>query len=173
MMPAEYHGWDHAWGWHEMENIHYQVVREPKMYRTCSEPNYGKRTVWIKNSEGWKKVEDKVAWQLLPNPKQHITEWVERAVFLFEMGVNARQLNSLNQLAACLDSRVIDMPLCNVKSWHKTLQGKGSVSENDHEHGDIVENCCNLVNVKMSGDDEEGEDFIDTIEAVTLGPRGV
>ena len=103
MMAAEYYGWDHAWRWHERGNIHYQVVREPKMYRTCSEPNYGKRTVWIKNSEGWKEVEDKVAWQLLPNPKQHITEWVKRAVVLFEMGVIARQLNSLNQLAACLD----------------------------------------------------------------------
>ncbi len=52
VMPVEYDGWDCAWGWHKRENIHYMVVREPKLYRTCSEPNYGRRTVWLKNSQG-------------------------------------------------------------------------------------------------------------------------
>jgi hypothetical protein len=158
-------------GWHKRENIHYMVAREPKLYRTCSEPNYGRRTVWLKNSQGWKKMDDKVAWQALPDPKQKIMEWTERAVFLFEMGVTPRQLDNLNQLAACLDSREIEMPHCNVTSWHKTLHGKGSVSENDCTHGSVVESCCNLVNVRWSVDDEEDNDFIDTIEAVTLGPK--
>ncbi len=173
MIPAEYNGWDCAWGWHKRENVHYMVVREPKLYRTCSESNYGRRTVGLKNSQGWKMTEDRVAWQVLPDPKQKILEWTERAVFLFEMGVTPRWLDNLNQLAACLDLREIEMPHCNVISWRKTLHGKGSVSESDCTHGSVVESCCNLVNVRWSFDDEEDNDFIDTIEAVTLGPKGV
>ncbi len=36
-----------------------------------------------------------------------------------------------------------------------------------------MNSCCNLVNVKWSLNDEENEDFVDSIEAVILGPRGV
>ena len=32
LMPDELAGWDASFGWHERENIHYVVVREPKLY---------------------------------------------------------------------------------------------------------------------------------------------
>ncbi len=41
-MPDELRDWDCSWGWHQRENVHYAVVREPKLYRSCIEPNYGK-----------------------------------------------------------------------------------------------------------------------------------
>ncbi len=31
MMPDDYHDWDYACGWHQRENMHYMVVREPKV----------------------------------------------------------------------------------------------------------------------------------------------
>ena len=171
MMPDDYHDWPHTWGWHQRENIHYTVAREPKMYRTCSEPNYRKRTVWLKDSQGWKRVGNKVSWTLLSNPSQKIHEWVERGVFVFEMGAGPHQLENLNHVAACLDDRLIDMPFGNAMAWHRTLHDRGSVSENNHDYGDIVSSCCDMINVTLSDDDKEGEDLIDTIEAVTLGPQ--
>ncbi len=36
LMPEELSGWDSGYGWHERENAHYSVVREPKLYRTYS-----------------------------------------------------------------------------------------------------------------------------------------
>ena len=34
LMPEELREWNPALGWHEGENICYNVVREPKLYRT-------------------------------------------------------------------------------------------------------------------------------------------
>mgnify|MGYP002811126287 CR=1 FL=1 len=44
MMPADYDGWDCAWGWHERENVHYILVREPRII------SHLQRTkLWTKN----------------------------------------------------------------------------------------------------------------------------
>ena len=111
--------------------------------------------MWLKNSRGWKEVEHKVSWQSLPNPKQPITEWVERGVFRFEMGVTTKQAINMQYVAACLDARVIEMPLCNVVGWHRSLRGKGMVSDDHSELGPLVSSCCDLINVKLSVVDEE------------------
>ena len=51
---------------------------------------------------------------------------------------------------------------------------EGTVSDEHSELGPLVSSCCDLINVKLSVDDEEeGEDVIDSIEAVTLGPEGI
>ena len=77
LMPEGLQDWGTGYGWHERENIHYVVVREPNLYRVINDPKYGKRTVWLKNSSGWKCVESKISWQLLPNSRQPISEWVD------------------------------------------------------------------------------------------------
>ncbi len=48
------------------------------------------------------------------------------------------------------------------------------VSGDHSELGPLVSSCCELINVKLYvADEEEGEDVIDSIEAVTLGPEGI
>ena len=69
---------------------------------------------------------------------------------------------------------MIDIPFCNVRGWHSRLYDKGQVKNNgESDLSDIASSCCGMVNIKWPADDEWGEDIIDTIEAVTLGPKGV
>jgi hypothetical protein len=41
LMPEGLQGWDTGYGWHEREDIHYVVVREPNLYRIVEDPKYG------------------------------------------------------------------------------------------------------------------------------------
>jgi hypothetical protein len=174
MMPEELHNWEHSYGWHERENLWYDVVREPKLYRGGLDAKYTKRTTWFKNSEGWRKSENKVLWHSLPSPRGPVAEWCERAVFIFELGDAQSQLESLHYVAACLESGVIDIPVCNVRGWHNILVDKGHVrNDGNTDLTYIASCCCDMVNLKWSADDEWGEGIIDTIEAVTLGSGGV
>jgi hypothetical protein len=42
LMPEPLQDWVHSLGWHERENICYNVVREPKLYRGCPDAEFGK-----------------------------------------------------------------------------------------------------------------------------------
>jgi hypothetical protein len=54
-MPEELKAYDSGFGWHKKyEDIQYNVVREPKLYRVHSSPDYPLRTTWIKTAQGWK-----------------------------------------------------------------------------------------------------------------------
>ena len=66
LMPEEFWDWDSALGWHERENVHYIVVREPNLYRTCL-GDFKSRTTWLKNSTGWFCAEKQQLWHSLPN----------------------------------------------------------------------------------------------------------
>ncbi len=58
LMPEEIHDWDSTLGWHERENIHYNIVREPKLHRIyiddkgSRDTKFGKRTTWLKTVSG-------------------------------------------------------------------------------------------------------------------------
>ena len=101
LMPEELWDWEPGLGWHERwdwdsingwqkRNIRYCVVREPKLYRTCSgdgghnDIKLGCRTTWLKNSTGWFCEEKQQLWETLPNPREPITQWVERGVFILK-----------------------------------------------------------------------------------------
>ena len=110
-------------------------------------------------------------WQSLSNPYQHTTEWIDRAVFVFHPHDAQKQSATIKYVAACLDDKVIDIPFCNARGWHSRLFDKGQVKNNgESDLSDIASSCCDMANIKWSADDEWGEDIIDTIEAVTLGP---
>ena len=101
-------------------------------------------------------------------------EWCERAVFIFELCDPQIKYDNLEYVAACLQSRVIDIPLSNVRAWHKLLLNQGNVrNDGNTELTYIADCCCDMVNLKWSGDDEWGDGIIDTVEAITLGSRGV
>ena len=152
LMPDELHDWAHGQAWHEGENLCYNVVREPRLYRTCGDTKYTKRSTWLKHSEGWRKVENKVLWQSLTNPRQNIDEWVDRGVFLFEVGPTQA---AMSNLLACLDDKVIDMPHCNVSGWHSMIHNKGHIrNDGVSDLCDIASSCCDMVNIKWSADDE-------------------
>ena len=60
LMPEGLLEWNPSFAWHERENLHYVVVREPRLYRTYSDDSgslggtkFGKKTTWLKNSTGW------------------------------------------------------------------------------------------------------------------------
>ena len=151
------------------------VVREPKLHRIISDPKYGKRTVWLKNSSGWACVENKIPWQSVSNPRQPIKEWVERGVFIFELSDNKQQITShkLHHVAAALDDRVIDIPVCNVRTWHSMLLDKGFVRSDVGELSDVACSCCDMADAKWSVGELWDEDSVDTIEAVILDSRRV
>jgi hypothetical protein len=85
-MPEELKAYDSGFGWHKnYEDIQYNVVREPKLYRVHSSPDYPLRTTWTKSAQGWKKIEDKVnSTKLMNAMSRFVDEWIEKAVFVFE-----------------------------------------------------------------------------------------
>jgi len=85
-MPPELKDLDTGLGWHRKdENMHYYIVREPKQYRVHQCNDFALRTTWIKTPASWKKIEDKVEWHKLSDPRQKIgDEWIEKAIFVFE-----------------------------------------------------------------------------------------
>ncbi len=141
-------------------------MREPKLYRTFAgdgdneSSKYRKRTTWLKNSAGWFCSERQKPWQSLPNPRLPITEWIERAVFVFELSMSSKQLENLDFVAAALDDRKIDIPLCNAVSWYGIFMDQGLVTNNgNHLLSDMACRVCDMVNIKWSVDD----DTVDTI----------
>ena len=145
------------------------------MHRIISDPKYGKRTVWLKNSSGWACVENKIPWQSVSNSRQPIKEWVERGVFIFELSDNKQQIMSqnLHHVAAALDDRVIDIPVCNVRAWHSMLLDHFLVRSDVGELSEVACSCCDMVNAKWSFGELWDEDRVDTIEAVILDSKGV
>ena len=74
-MPKELMMHDTGLGWHtKYEEMQYNVVREPKLYRVHPSAEYSLRTTWIKSTHGWEKIEDKVDWTCLPNPMSRISD---------------------------------------------------------------------------------------------------
>ncbi len=48
-------------GWHTLnDDVSYMVCREPKIMRECSDPDRRYRSTWLKTTEGWKRIENKV-----------------------------------------------------------------------------------------------------------------
>ncbi len=175
-MPDELGDWNPALGWHERENVHYNVVREPKLHRTYAgengsfDPKFGRRTTWLKNSTGWFRSENQVLWLSLPNPRLQITEWIDKAVFVFELSVFPKQKQTLEFVAASPDDRKIDIDLRSSVTWHDMFLDQGPVTNNNtHLLSHIAYSICDTVNLNWSND----EDTVDTIEAVNLGAKGV
>ena len=83
-MPPELEYLTSSPGWHTDEDGScYLVVKEPKLYRTHADTRYNMRSVWVKETSGWRQVEDSVDWTQLQVPRKPFKEWVERAVFMF------------------------------------------------------------------------------------------
>ena len=76
-------------------------------------------------------------------------------------------------LAADMDASIIDLSFCNAQSWHNSLLNKGLVKGGTGQLSDIASRCCDMVNIKWSGDDEWDEEIVDTVEAIILQTRGV
>jgi hypothetical protein len=79
-------------GWHEDPcGNPVQVAKEPKLYRTPEAKYDGKtwpyRTTWILRRNEWTKVEDRVRWSKLSDPKSVIKPFAEKAIFRFENDV--------------------------------------------------------------------------------------
>ena len=84
-----------------------------------------------------------------------MSEWCERAVFIFELGNAHIKCDNLEYVAACLESRVIDIPLSNVRVWHSMLLNKGHVRNDGSAELTHIASCCSdMVNIKWSADDE-------------------
>ena len=88
---------------------------------------------------------------------------------MFELSLSAKQLQNIEIVAAALDDRKIDIPLCNAVSWHSIFIDQGLVTNNGyHILSDVACSICDMVNIKWSIDD----DTVDTVEAVSLGAKG-
>ena len=122
-MPDELKMYDSGLGWHTTyEEMQYNVVREPKLYRVHPSAEYSLRTTWIKSMQGWKKIEDKVDWTNLPSPMSKISDvWIEKAVFVFE---KKRMIPSLGELLqGFTDEQEPAMPFVHISlSGYKLAQ---------------------------------------------------
>ena len=124
----------------------------------------------LKNSTGWVGAERHANRQSLQNPRKPITEWIERAVFVFELSITPHQSQNIEFVAAALDQRKIDISLCNAVTWHDMLVDQGLISNTcEHPLLEIACSVCDMVNVKWSID----EDSVDTVAAVNLVATGV
>ncbi len=89
---------------------------------------------------------------------------------MFELSVSSKHIKNIDFVAAALDDRKIDIPLCNAVAWYGIFMDQGLVTNNGHHLlSDMACRVCDMVNIKWSVDD----DTVDTIEAVSLGARGV
>ena len=89
---------------------------------------------------------------------------------MFELSVTPKQLQNIEFVAAALDGRKIDISLCNAVTWHRIFVDQGPVTNNgQHSLSEVACSVCDMVSVKWSID----EDTVDTVEAVTLGAKGV
>ncbi len=124
----------------------------------------------LKNSTGWVGAERHANRQSLQNPRKPITEWIERAVFVFELSITPHQSQNIEFVAAVLDQRKIDISLCNAVTWHGMLVDQGLISNTcEHPLLEIACSVCDMVNVNWSID----EDSVDTVAAVNLVATGV
>ncbi len=79
-------------GWHEDScGNPIQVAKDPKLFRTPEARFDGEawpyRTTWILRMNAWTKVEDKVKWSKLSEPKAIIKPIAEKAIFKFEKDI--------------------------------------------------------------------------------------
>ena len=119
-MPAELENWDSGYGWHEREGLWYIVVREPKLQRIMEDVAFAKRTVWLKKTSGWVCTAHQEIWIHLDNPRKPVLEWIERGVWIFELGISKSHPDNIARVAAALDSCEIDVLWPNACSWHNT-----------------------------------------------------
>ncbi len=92
---------------------------------------------------------------------------------MFELSVTPKLVQHTVFVAAAIDDRVIDIPLCNATTWHSMLLGQGLIRYDAGHLCNIASSCCDMVNIKWSVIAERDDESVDTIEAVMLTSKGV
>jgi hypothetical protein len=189
-MPLELKDLDSGLGWHRKdENMHYYIVREPKQYRVHQCGDFVLRTTWIKASDSWNKIEDRVEWQNMNNPRQKISDdWIEKAIFVFEnkaeqsLMATVKIKRSMNSKPKTKSLEFNNANACDIDynlTWeflHRFLdKGLLLVDERGGDVGLQAKFFCSMVirSLKDSGVDGFSDDKFVALEAVAFGRIGV